>query len=66
MANYHVVPRGDAVNHCTRGDRCACVVDVKLLPSPDYPGTNDTWIYHRMVSIEEAVVTVASILDEAA
>jgi hypothetical protein len=56
MANYHVVPRGDAVNHSTHGDRCACVVEVKTISSEDSRSGFDVWHYHRRVTLEEAVM----------
>lgn len=48
MANFHVIPRGDAVTHDTRGNQCACVVEVKM-------DADDVWLYHRRVSLEEAL-----------
>ena len=48
MATFHVVPRGDAVTHETHGDRCACVVDMKI-------DGLDVWLYHRRVTLEEAL-----------
>lgn len=48
MANFHVIPRGDAVTHDPHGSQCACVVEVKM----DF---DDVWFYHRRVSLEEAL-----------
>lgn len=55
MNAYHVVPRGDAIQHVTIGGSCPCGVEVRTYPSDDRPGTDDTWYYHRLVPISEAV-----------
>ncbi len=49
MDTFHLVPRGDAINHKTRGDGCACVVDVQMR-------NGDRWVHHRTISLEEAVM----------
>lgn len=56
MANYHVVPRGDAITHETHNDKCQCTVEIRTTTSEDKPGTFDVWYYHREVSLEEAVM----------
>lgn len=56
MANFHVVPRGDAITHETHNDKCQCTVEIRTTTSEDKPGTFDVWYYHREVSLEEAVM----------
>lgn len=60
MANYHVVPRGDAITHDTHGDRCQCTVEIRTTTSDEKPGEYDVWHYHRVVSLDEAVMAESS------
>lgn len=57
MANFHVVPKGDAIKHETRGRVCRCGVHTKTVCNDDTRGGYDVWFYHRHVSIEEAVMS---------
>lgn len=54
MANFHVVPKGDALHHETHGGGCPCTVEIKMIPS-EKSGEFDVWYYHRVVTISEAV-----------
>lgn len=65
MANFHVIPRGDAVTHDTHGGKCACVVEVKTINSDDSRDGYDVWFYHRRVSLDEALSTEPPCLDSA-
>jgi hypothetical protein len=58
MANFHVVPRGDAIKHQTIGDRCPCAVEIRTVTSDDRTGF-DVWHYHRVVTLDEAVMSSA-------
>jgi hypothetical protein len=53
MAKFHVVPRGDATQHDTRGGTCSCVVETRTFKNDD--GSVDLWVYHRVVSLDEAI-----------
>lgn len=53
MAKFHVVPKGDAIHHNTRGEKCPCQVEVRTWPTSD--GDVDTWYYHRTVPLDEAI-----------
>lgn len=66
MAHYHVVPRNDAATHQTIGAGCACTVEIRRFPSDEKPGEIDTWYYHRVVSIDEAVTNDPPCLEDAA
>lgn len=55
MATFHVVPRGDAVSHNLHGTTCECSAEVKSIASEESRGGYDVWVYHRRVTLEEAI-----------
>lgn len=63
---YHVVPRNDAATHQTIGAGCSCQVVIKRYASDETAGEIDTWYYHRVISIDEAVSTDPPCLEDAA